>query len=162
LKCVVDANILIDLNNGEILTRLFDLPLEIAASDAVLDELTEPDRNTLQHMGLGRMVLSPAQLVEAVQMHAGDPRLSLGDCTAFIAARDDNRLLLTGDKRLRDRAGALPLPTHGLLWILDEIEAAGLLSNSELAASLQKMLDEGARLPSDECEKRLQRWSGTE
>jgi len=162
LKCVIDANILIDLNNGGVLAKLFALALSVLAPDAVLDEMIEPDRNTLQHMGLGTITLSPTQLPETVRMHAEDARLSLGDCAALIAARDEGIPLLTGDKRLRDRAEAISLETHGVLWVLDEIEAAELLSQTELAASLQKMLDQGARLPAHECEQHFLRWSGKE
>jgi hypothetical protein len=63
---------------------------------------------------------------------------------------------------LRDLAETISLETHGVLWVLDEIEAAELLSHAELATSLQKMLDQGARLPAHECEQRFVRWSGTE
>lgn len=160
MKCVIDANILIDLNNGGILAKLFALALDISTPDAVLDEMIEPDRSTLQHMGLGMITLSPNQLLETARMHAEDARLSLGDCAALIAARDERVFLLTGDKRLRDMAETISLETHGVLWILDEIEAAELLNHAELAASLQKMLDQGARLPAHECEQRFLRWSG--
>ncbi len=160
LKCVIDANILIDLNNGGILAQLFILALEVSTPDAVLDEMIEPDQYLLQDMGLAITTLSPTQLLEVVSMHVEDARLSLGDCAAFIAARDERVSLLTGDKRLRDRAEEISLETHGVLWVLDEIEAAVLLSPTELAASLQKMLDHGARLPAHECEQRLLRWLG--
>jgi rRNA-processing protein FCF1 len=162
LKCVIDANILIDLHNGEILSQLFDLELVVSTPDAVLDEMFEPDRNTLLDMGLQRMSLNPDQLLETIQIRATDSRLSLGDCAAFVAARDGDLLLLTGDKRLRDRAKSASVPTHGVLWILDKLDAANLLSPIELANSLRKMLTEGARLPANECEKRFRRWSGTE
>lgn len=162
MKCVIDANILIDLNNGGILAKLFALALSVSTPDAVLDEMIEPDRNSLQHMGLASITLSPTQLLETARMHAEDTRVSLGDCAAFVAARDERVFLLTGDKRLRDRAEEISLETHGVLWVLDEIEAAELLSYAELAASLQKMLDQGARLPAHEYEQRFLRWSGTE
>ncbi len=68
-------------------------------------------------------------------MRAEDSRLSLGDCSAFVAARDEGNSLLTGDKRLRDQAEDISLETHGVLWVLDEIEAAGLLNHAELAVS---------------------------
>jgi predicted nucleic acid-binding protein len=139
LKCVIDVNILIDLNNGGILPRLFELALDVLAPDAVLAEMVEPDRNTLEGMGLGRIALSPTQLLEAARMRAEDSRLSLGDCSAFVAARDEGNSLLTGDKRLRDRAEEISLETHGVLWVLDEIEAAGLLNHAELAVSLQNL-----------------------
>jgi len=158
LKCIVDTNILIDLYHGDILVQLFDLALDIFAPDMVLDELTEPDRRTLQQQGLKSVSLTLEQLLEAAQMHGDEPRLSLGDCTALIAARDENVMLLTGDKRLRDLATSLSVMTHGVLWILDEFESTGQLSGRELTDCLRKMLAEGARLPVAECVKRLERW----
>ncbi len=160
MKCVIDANILIDLNNGDILPLLFKLTLLLSTPDLVLDELIKPDRITLLQMGVRKLVLSPEQLIEVVQMQADEPRLSLGDCAAFVRARDDKVMLITGDKRLREKAVEISLETHGVLWVLDEIEAAQLLNPPQLATSLQKMLDEGARLPYDECQKRFQRWTG--
>jgi len=48
------------------------------------------------------------------------------------------------------------------MGVLDEIDAAELLSHAELAASLQKMLDQGARLSAYECKQRFLRSYGTE
>lgn len=44
MRCIIDANILIDLSRGDLLTWLFALPFQFAAPDGVLDELVEPDR----------------------------------------------------------------------------------------------------------------------
>ena len=161
MRCIIDANVLIDLNRGGILSRLFDLPCQFAAPDSVLDELVEPDRRLLQDMGLGRVELTFDQLVEAMAMSTAEAHLSLGDCSALIAARDAQVTLLTGDAALRRLAEQAGVAMHGVLWVLDELESAGLLTGSGLAVSLRQMLDEGARLPVDECEQRLTRWEGT-
>lgn len=58
MKCVIDANILIVLNNGDILPLLFKLTLLISTPDLVLDELIKPDRITLLQMGVRKLVLS--------------------------------------------------------------------------------------------------------
>lgn len=158
MQCVIDTNILIDLSRGNLLVWLFALPYSFAAPDGVLDELREPDRERLQRMGLQRIALSTEQLVQAALFSAEHPNLSLGDCTALIAARTAHTILLTGDAGLRRLAQQQGLTVHGVLWVLDELEAAGLLSTRDLAASLRQMLAAGARLPSDECNARLKRW----
>lgn len=109
-------------------------------------------------MGLQRAGLTTEQLLEAALLSAEHRRLSLGDCTALIAARDAQTMLLTGDAGLRTLAQEHGVVVHGVLWVLDELEATGLLDDSTLAASLRRMLARGARLPSDECDLRLQRW----
>ncbi|MBP8973382.1 MAG: DUF3368 domain-containing protein [Anaerolineae bacterium] len=158
MRCIIDANILIDLSRGDLLTWLFALPLQFAVPDGVLDELVEPDRERLQQMGLRRVGLSTEQLLEAAHLSAEQRRLSLGDCTALIAARDAQAVLLTGDAGLRALAQDHGVVVHGVLWVLDELEAAGLLNGSALAVCLRRMLAGGARLPADECSARLKRW----
>ncbi len=91
-------------------------------------------------------------------MQAVDGRLSIGDCAALITARDLGMTLLTGDQRLRKRAEETGVTGHGVLWILDQVEAAGLLTGPELAGVLRTILLEGARLPATECAMRLSRW----
>ncbi len=158
LPCIVDASVLIDLSRGGILPLLFELSIQSFAPDLVLGEMIEPDRISLLSLGLERAEMTPDQLVEAVQMQAADGRLSMGDCAALITARDLGVTLLTGDQRRRKRAEENSVPVHGVLWLLDEIEEAGLLTGPELAAALHKIMLEGARLPITECEIRFKRW----
>jgi predicted nucleic acid-binding protein len=161
VRCIIDANILIDLSRGNLLTWLFALPFQFAAPDGVLDELVEPDRERLRQMGMQRAGLSTGQLLEAARLSVEHRQLSLGDCTALIAARDTQVVLLIGDAGLRALAQEHGVVVHGVLWVLDELEDAGLLNGSTLAASLRRMLAEGARLPADECSARLKRWENT-
>ena len=161
MRCIIDANILIDLSQGGVLPYLFRLPIQVEAPTVVLDEMIEPDRNILLEMGVKQSDLTAEQILEAARMNAADTHLSLGDCSAFIAARDEKIALLTGDRRLRKRAEETGIEVHGVLWILGEIEAAGLLTGPALAASLRRMLEEGARLPAEECAQRFKRWEGT-
>jgi len=147
VRCIVDTNILIDLNRGNLLEWLFALPFQFAAPDGVLDELREPDRERLRRMGLQRIALSTEQLFQAASLSAEHRHLSLGDCTALIATRTTQSVLLTGDAGLRRLAYQQGITVHGVLWVLDELEAAGLLSYAALAASLRQMLAAGARLP---------------
>jgi predicted nucleic acid-binding protein len=158
VRCIIDANILIDLSRGDLLTWLFALPGQFAAPDGVLDELVEPDRERLRQMGLQRAALSTEQLLEAALLRAEHQQLSFGDCTALIAARDAQAMLLTGDAGLRAFAQEHDVEVHGVLWVMDELEAASILNGPALAASLRRMLDRGARLPADECRARLKRW----
>lgn len=158
MRCVIDTNILIDLSRGNLLTWLFALPFQFFAPDGVLDELQEPDRERLHQMGLQRIGLSMEQLWEAAILGNQYQGLSLGDRTALVAARVTQAVLLTGDAGLRRLAQQQGITVHGVLWILDQLESAGLLSGPALAASLRQMLAGGARLPPEECTIRLKRW----
>jgi predicted nucleic acid-binding protein len=158
LPCIVDASVLIDLSKGGILPLLFELPIQSFAPDLVLDEMIQPDRISLLNLGLKHAEMTPDQLIEAMRMQVADGQLSVGDCAALITARDLYMALLTGDRRLRKRAEDADVPVHGVLWLLDQVEEAGLLSGPELADVLRTILLEGARLPVSECEMRFKRW----
>jgi len=84
LQCLADSSVLIDLGNGGVLPQLFQLSVELAAPELILDELVEPDRERLQAMGLARATLTPEELMEAQSLAAEDRRLSMADCAAFI------------------------------------------------------------------------------
>lgn len=158
MRCIIDANILIDLSRGDLLTWFFALLFQFAAPDGVLDELVEPDRERLWQTGMQRAALTDEQLLAAALLSAEHRRLSLGDCTALIVARDAQAMLLTGDAGLRALAQEHGVVVHGVLWVLDELEAASLLDGPALAVCLRRMLAGGARLPVDECSARLKRW----
>ena len=66
--------------------------------------------------------------------------------------------LLTGDRELREAAEDRGLEVHGVLWVLDELVSAGVLTMQAAATALERMLAEGARLPADEGERRLLGW----
>lgn len=66
--------------------------------------------------------------------------------------------LLTGDRELRHVAEERGLEVHGVLWVLDQLVEHGLLAPRAARRSLRAMLDQGAWLPADECEKRFSRW----
>lgn len=67
--------------------------------------------------------------------------------------------MVTGDRRLTELATAQGLSVHGVLWILDEMVGHRVLRATQAAAALRKMLDQGARLPKIEYQKRFEKWS---
>ncbi len=155
---IVDANILIDLDHGNLLTAFFRLPFVIGAPVTVLDELHRPNISVLLQMGLVRIDLTPGQLLDVMMLRSEDSRLSLGDSSAFITARDTGALLLTGDQHLRIRAEEAGLEVHGILWVLDQFEVAEIVPANVLHQGLTRIREHNVRLPIDECEKRLKRW----
>jgi hypothetical protein len=51
------------------------------------------------------------------------------------------------------------MSVHGVLWLLDEMVHYQAITPGQAANALGRMLNQGARLPVDECHKRLVRWS---
>jgi len=81
------------------------------------------------------------------------------DLASFLLAKSLDAALLTGDARLYELANSNGLSVHGVLWLLDEMIHLKVIANRQAAISLQRILVMGARLPRDECRKRLTNWS---
>jgi predicted nucleic acid-binding protein len=156
---ITDTNIWIDLDNGGILADVFRLPYHFLTPDIATRELIRPRWQTLQALGLVLHELEADQVTELVQLRLFHRNLSIIDLAAFLLAKDLDATLLTGDSRLYELAVANGLSVRGVLWLLDEIIRLRVLVPERAAVALQKMLEMGARLPRDECRKRLVNWS---
>jgi len=157
-QCVVDANILIDLHVGGLLTELFRLPLALVAPDVIIGELYEPDGEELKRRGLHSRELSGEQVLEVAGLAAQHRDVSSNDLFALVLARAMKATLLSGDRRLRRIARGEGMSVHGTLWVLDELVRWEVIDPSQAAAGLQQMLARGSRLPEVECRRRLRQW----
>jgi len=156
---VTDTNIWIDLENGGILADVFDLPYQFWTPDFAIRELIRPKWQTLQALGLQSQELEPALIQELMIMRTANRALSATDLAAYLLAKSLGATLLTGDWRLGDLAARNGIPVHGVLWLLDEMIRFRTIAPEQAAVALNQMLDQGARLPHDECQKRLTSWS---
>jgi len=156
---VTDTNIWIDLENGGILIEVFRLHFRFLIPDFAIPELIRPRWETLQALGLEAHELVAEQLIELAQLRQTHRNLSIIDLAAFLLARMLDATLLTGDWRLIELANAKRLSVHGVLWLLDEMVYSQALTPVQAATALRRMLEQGARLPADECKNRLSSWS---
>lgn len=156
---VTDTNIWIDLENGGILAEVFYLPYQFLTSDFAIPELIHPRWQTLQALGLEARELNPEGILELFKLRQDFINLSTTDLAAFVLAKTLKATLLTGDWRLNELAKENSLSVHGVLWLLDEMVHYQAIIPGQAANALGRMLDQGARLPADECRKRLASWS---
>ena len=153
------TNIWIDLRNAGLLDAMFDLPLTLCCTDFVLSELKDFDHQHLLARGLVVETLdelATAALFPLMQAHNNS---SLADLSCYQLAQQTGHALLTGDGRLRKQAKADGLQVHGALWLLDQMVVHQIIEPKNAATSLQSMLDSGAWLPMDDCQKRLTLWN---
>ncbi len=156
---VTDTNIWIDLENGKILVDVFRLPYQFFTTDFAVEEFIHPRWAALQDLGLQTHDLEPEYILELVRLRQIHRQLSAIDLAALLLTRALDASLVTGDRRLNELAKAQGVPVHGVLWILDEMVIHHVLTATQAANALWKMLDQGARLPDGECQKRFDRWS---
>jgi predicted nucleic acid-binding protein len=157
--CVVDASVLIDLQNGGVLAACMTLPYRLAIPDAVhAAELGAPLRAAVRDLGLQIVGLAGGSVAELALLRPQHPELSVPDLFALFAARDLKAIPLTGDHRLKSLAESRGLEVHGTLWLLDALYERQTLGPAAALAALEAMLARGAWLPDAECAARQQRW----
>lgn len=155
---VSDTNIWIDLHHSNLLEKVFQLPHQFVTTDFVWRELRKPPGAQLQDLGLTIEGISGDETLELFGLKQTLNNSSLADVSCYFMARERGWTLLTNDGALRKSGRRASLDVRGVLWILDELEHHQVLPPTELFTALTAMLNAGARLPEDECDKRLARW----
>ncbi len=158
--CIVDANVLIDLYQGDVLSELFCLPYTFAAPDVIIAELQTPNGVMLTELGLRSLEASGQEVRQVALLVAQQRRISANDLFAFVLARTRKAILVTGDNNLRRLAASDEMTVHGTLWVLDELLRSTFITRNKAASALTNMISSGSRLPLEECQRRLKRWQG--
>ncbi len=160
---VKDACVLIDLANGELLDAWFQLGIDTFTTDLVIRQVKAEHQwkavSAFVEAGLLHVETLTGSQIEQMTDILGGSRIGLEDQSALFLAIERKAILLTGDRRLRLQAGIHHVEVRGLLWVLDELVAHGLVPPSLVAVRLRSMRENGARLPNDECEKRFRQWT---
>lgn len=155
---VSDTNIWIDLHRSGLLGIVFELPHQFVTTDFVWRELRQPPGRQLTDLGLLIEAMSGEEVSTLFGLRQALGNSSLADVSCYFIAKERGWTLLTNDGALRKSGHNSQLEVRGSLWVLDELERHAILSSRQLAQALEKMLEAGARLPENECRKRLNRW----
>lgn len=158
---VNDASCLIDLRRGQLLHVLLRLPYRFIVPLPIrMEELldfTPQEWRILEDGGLTTYNLSGEEVAQVFAIKREHSGLSANDCFALVTATcQENGILLTGDANLRKVAVARNVRVHGVLWIIDELRAAGACEADLLISALELWRDDRAVfLPLTEIENRL-------
>ena len=83
------------------------------------------------------------------------------DCFALALAHHRRYTLLTEDRRMRSFALEEGIQHHDLLWIIDQMHRATILTRSQVAAALEAMRADPRRpVPDQELARRLRSLTG--
>jgi predicted nucleic acid-binding protein len=81
----------------------------------------------------------------------------------YLAQKLEGAIVISSDKLVRDFAGKLHLPYHGIFWILDQLVSQGLIEKSKAFEILSEMPKINsmyqAILMKQEIDKRAKIWS---
>ena len=70
------------------------------------------------------------QMFEAHSLYQNNPRNSVFDYYSYIAARDNDYGLLTGDWKLKKKVNDINV--HGAIWYVQRLNAKGIIDNARL------------------------------
>jgi predicted nucleic acid-binding protein len=160
---VSDTSVLIDLERGGLLDAVFALPHGFAVPDVLYDREMQGDwGERLVRLGLRVEEVTEAGVENALRYRQQRAALSVPDSFALALAREREWLLLTGDSQLRELAAGENVECHGVLWLLDIMEEAGMPGIQLLHDGLATVAAHPrCRLPAREITIRLERYRVT-
>ena len=147
---ISDANIIIDLIDGEILPLMFELDYDFATSDILYDEELGDCEHDLLGLGLILLEVSGDFMIEASAIkarHGNKP--SMNDYIVLALAMQELSPLLTGDRPLREIAIQHGIEVKGTLWLVQQMYEQGIMTKMEVEVSFEKMKAAGSWLPWD-------------
>jgi predicted nucleic acid-binding protein len=155
---ISDTNIWIDFENASLLTELFQLSFELCCTDFVFNELPTTTKRVLKKHRLLVESVDAGSMVTLFELMARHNNSSLADVSCYFIAQMTGRPLLTGDKRLRTQAETDGVEVFGALWLLDKLVEESIIASHQAAEALELMITQGARLPQQECNRRIAAW----
>ena len=164
---VNDASCLIDIHKGGLLAELCNLPYCFIVPSPIREFEVPyiPIRlwQQLEDAGMITHELIPDEVGQALTLMEHHPGLSPNDCFCLITALTHSGILLTGDNLLRKVATANGLQVHGVLWVIDELDAKRICARSLLTQALEIWQgDNSVFLPQRDISIRLVRLAETE
>ena len=160
---VNDTNILIDLYNSGLLPYCKRLNLEFRTLDVVMNEIEVPDQqkaiqSIIDDGTLTVFPLSGAQIgtvLQKVAEYQGACNLSVVDISVMVYAIENNCRLLTGDKKLKEKATLENVKVSGIIFLTDMLMKDTSISNTEMITALEKLLSSNNRLPKKIIKERI-------
>ena len=144
---ISDANILIDLEEGELIEQLFKLPFNLYCPDTLFYEELEEQHYSLLDLGLQLMELDDITVLEASRLILQYSKVSNNDCFALALAKSKNCPLLSGDQALRTAADAEAVEVYGTIWIVERLIQRKIIDIHQAETAFNRMKDSKRRLP---------------
>ncbi|HEY3315305.1 MAG TPA: hypothetical protein VGL40_08550 [Bacillota bacterium] len=156
---MVDACVIIDLDDGGILDKLGGCPSTLSTTDFVNNELTNPLRLQVRRLGIHIVRHTPSQVEGFSKLLESDRGMSMADASVLVLAQRLGAVLVTGDRPLKNAAKKNGVTVHGTLWVLDVLVSAGAVSAGKAIEAVRATLKAGSRLPAVECQRMIRSWA---
>ena len=166
-KIVVnDTNVFIDLYSVRLLEEFFSLPWEVHTTELVMLELVREGQSETvkQYKDNGKLIIPTLEGKDMVSigqlkmLHEGKTNVSIADCSVWYYAKQNNYVLLTGDRKLRKVSVIDGVEVHGIIYVFDNLVDAGIITKADAAQKLKDLNIINPRLPQDAIAERLKMW----
>lgn len=91
-----------------------------------------------------------------ISEYQGVCNLSAEDISVMVYAIDNNCRLLTGDKKLKDKATLENVKVSGILYLTDLLAKESDISNASMIEALERLLNSNNRLPQKLIKERIE------
>ena len=151
---IADAGILIDLgfvDGVEVLSKLGTCEvLDLVLMEC--DHQSQPDLvRVIKQSGITVVPVSDGLLKEANSLQA--KQLSVQDKLTICYAATMKRIVLAGDRPLREKCQEAGIECKGAIWIVEEAYRKGIVVSSELCRWISVWPSVGRRLPAKELDR---------
>jgi len=152
---ISDANILIDMEEGELIEEMFRLPYIFSIPDILFYEEMEEEHENLISLGLRLEDLSGETMTYGLRLTEQYRKPSRNDCFALALAKQEDCPLLTGDRDLRTAAEQESVIVMGTIWLVTQLVNVGIINCITARDSYDRMRLSGRRLPWSTAEEKL-------
>jgi hypothetical protein len=147
LLLISDANILIDIEAGDLIAPMFSLGYQFAVPDVLFYEELEEQHAYFLELGLQVRGIDESGIERVLDLGRHYKKPSRNDLFALVLAEREKCPLLTGDAELRKAAEAESLQVNGTLWLIEKMICEKRITAMVARAALKKMQNSGRRLP---------------
>lgn len=163
---VTDACIFIELDQLNLYPDFFKLDIELHTSVDVFNELHAGQQKILKAYETGKLLyIHTIGSEERILINSGKyaAGLSQNDRTVLFLAEKLDAMVLSTDNLMRKHAKRNALEFHGMIWILDVLVDAKLISRIDAANKLRQMIGQNVIYQNNtellkETGKRLSAW----
>ena len=153
---VIDACIIIDLIDLNLLRLFHQLTLQVLTTPQVIAEITDEKQITEVNISITNKnlkIYSGVSLESIMSINNSELGLSFTDLSVINSAERLEGIILSSDRRLRNEADNRNLSTRGFLWIVEELILVNLISTVTALEILKKYVEINIRAPKDEIKK---------
>lgn len=144
---ISDANILLDIEVGGLLSPMFSLDFQFAVPDLLYWEELQEQHSHLVELGLQLHPMSEKDLERVAALSQTYARASRNDLFALALAEVENCPLLTGDAALREAARNEQVIVKGTVWLVEQMITQQRITVAVARAAIQKMQSNKRWLP---------------